>query len=287
MKNPLLSIIMNCSTGKVGQFKRGLNSIYYQNFNPKDVELLFLNIGGERELFSILKKYSGKFRIRYFYLNKSTKKYSQSDNRSVGRNFLIRQAEGKYILITDPEVVHYSQTINQTINAFSKYGDQIWYCGRVYGTASFANTKGEYTNFFTKTVQKKELDFIGKEPSPGKKIDLNYYRESKNYNYINPKKFELFMFCSAIAKKHLKAVGGFNEQMKVWGYEDIDIYNRLKEIGIKRIFDNNFISYNLPHPINLPLNERISWTLYNANIRSKKSNNWGEFKYDRVEEDTL
>ena len=54
-----------------------------------------------------------------------------------------------------------------------------------------------------------------------------------------------------VHKEALKNVGGYNEELQGWGYEDADIQNRLFSIGLKRkilFLTKKQYLYHNPHP---------------------------------------
>lgn len=173
------------------------------------------------------------------------------------------------------------------MNAFQKYGDRIWYCGKVYGTASFATKDGNFSNLVTRNVHTREFNHIGEPGTRKRSIDLSRYQNDRAYHFINPKKIEVVMFCTAVSKRELIRIGGFNERMNVWGYDDVDLYYRLKSRGVRRIFDPRFVAYHLPHVIGTPLEERIAWNMYNTHILFENDESWGTLNGEKYTEKRL
>jgi glycosyltransferase involved in cell wall biosynthesis len=49
-------------------------------------------------------------------------------------------------------------------------------------------------------------------------------------------------------KKDMVRVNGYNENIKTWGYEDEDLYNRMSKVwGLKRRVINMDLAYHIPH----------------------------------------
>jgi len=275
-----LSIIITYSAGRLAQLKRGLNSLYFQKADFKKVELLFFNDGGEKEIIELLKKYAGKFRIVYFYVQRNPHRYYFHN-----RNFLIRKSQGEYVMITDPEVVHASETINQALLAPQRFGENIWYCGRAYGTLSMLDKKGNFrSTSLKKDIREDIASLIGKEPSNKEKIDIGFFRNNKNYYLLNIKSHPYPMWSAVIKKSNLERVKGFKEQMIKWGFDEADLWNRLSQIGVRRIYDKNMVVYHLPHKKILASEERKCWCIYNANIPFRSHKNWGRLENEVIKE---
>jgi hypothetical protein len=275
-----LSIIITYSVGRFEQFKRGLNSLYFQNVDFKNVELLFFNDGGEIEIINLLRKYSGKFKIRYYYANKNSNRFCFHN-----RNFLIRRSSGNYIMISDPEVLHCSDTIDQALKASRKFGENIWYSGKTFGTLSMLDKKGNFRSTDMKKDVREDINIlIGKEPIYKEKINLNFFKNNKKYYLLNRKSHPYPMWSAVVKKSNLEKVRGFNENMIKWGFDEASLWNRLKQIGVRQIYDKDMIVYHLPHKKILNPEERKCWCVYNANIPFTNNKNWGNLEYEEIKE---
>lgn len=267
----------------MAQLRRGINSLYFQDADFRLVELLFFNDGGELEIFELLKKYSGKFRIIYFYAQRNVNRYYFHI-----RNFLIRKSNGEFVMITDPEIVHYSQTIRQALEAPRRFGENIWYCGRTYGTLSMVDKKGNFRSTEIREDIKEDIDnLIGKEPSCKRRLDTEFFRNNKRYYLLSKKSHPCPMWSAVIKKSYLERVRGFNENMVKWGFDEIDLWNRLRGVGIKTLYDKKMVVYHLPHKKIMIPEERKCWCIYNASIPFKNSKDWGGLKDEVVKEIVL
>jgi len=57
--------------------------------------------------------------------------------------------------------------------------------------------------------------------------------------------------CAMMYKADFEKVKGYNEMLKGWGFEDYDMYERLKKIGINQMYFNKKLLYNIAHPDNI------------------------------------
>ncbi|HXW51559.1 MAG TPA: glycosyltransferase [Candidatus Acidoferrales bacterium] len=74
---------------------------------------------------------------------------------------------------------------------------------------------------------------------------------SRNYSRA------FFCTCNAsVAKQELLAVGGFDEQYDLYGWEDTDLGIRLRERGLRRVFDWSAFIYHVKPPATMAFERR-------------------------------
>ncbi len=279
-----ISILVSYSGDRLAQFHRSLHSIFYQESDMRGVELLVLNDSKQTSPLSLLRRYKGKFPIRYFEMKTSTREaYVNSASR---RNFLVKKARGKYLLITDPEVVHLTPTINKIRAAFEKHGDHIWYCGPVLATSSVVTPTGRLAYYERRRERNMRL-LWGPSPVKGKPINKSWYMNNAEYTSIHDPHFTEFFWCTAIAKSHVFAVEGCNESLQVYGYEEIELFHLLYNHGVRRLYDPSYITCHLPHHISLSPAEQRYWWIYNRYQKRLSQPNWGTLRGTETKEVTV
>jgi predicted glycosyltransferase involved in capsule biosynthesis len=102
-----------------------------------------------------------------------------------------------------------------------------------------------------------------------KLINFDLFKFIKNISPILKRSFFVtdFGFCKVTIsmmgfvlfnKDHFLAVNGYNENLRGWGYEDIDFYNRLSEITQKNIIsDLESYVFHIPHDDSLRIANHI------------------------------
>lgn len=282
--NTTLSLLVPYSGDRLEQFHRALHSIYYQQSDMRGVELLVLNDSQRTSPLSLLRRYTGKFPIRYFEMKNPTRKaYVNSASR---RNFLVKNARGLYLLITDPEVVHLTQTINQIRTAFETHGDDVWYCGPVLATSSVVTPSGRLA-YYDRQQERNMRLLWGPPPVKGKPLRTSWYMSNAEYTNINDPHFTEFFWCTAVAKSHVVAVEGCNESFKVYGYEEIELFRLLYKRGVRRLYDPAYITCHLPHRIALSPAEQRYWWIYNRYHQRLPQPSWGTLHGTETKEITV
>ena len=112
MKNPLVSIIMNCHNGEKF-LRQSIKSVLNQSY--KNWELIFWDNFSEDNSKKILAEFSDK-RIKYFKTTKFNRLYRS-------RNLAIQNAKGELISFLDTDDLWQKDKLEKQINFFSKNED--------------------------------------------------------------------------------------------------------------------------------------------------------------------
>ena len=112
MKNPLVSIIMNCHNGEKF-LRQSIQSVLHQSY--KNWELIFWDNFSEDDSKKIIAKFSDK-RIKYFKSTKFNRLYKS-------RNLAIQNAKGEFISFLDTDDLWQKNKLEKQMNFFSKNED--------------------------------------------------------------------------------------------------------------------------------------------------------------------
>ena len=112
MKNPLVSIIMNCHNGEKF-LRQSIQSVLHQSY--KNWELIFWDNFSEDDSKKIIAKFSDK-RIKYFKSSKFNRLYKS-------RNLAIQNAKGEFISFLDTDDLWQKDKLEKQMNFFSKNED--------------------------------------------------------------------------------------------------------------------------------------------------------------------
>ena len=81
-------------------------------------------------------------------------------------------------------------------------------------------------------------------------------------------------------QKSILSVGGYNENIKSWGYEDEDLYLRMEQAGTKRQVIDMDLAYHIPHSDDLRCGDEgfDMWTYAEKNMKLSISSPWSKDK---------
>jgi hypothetical protein len=190
-----------------------------------------------------------------------TSKQATVNHNATRKNFLATQAKGKYIIFVDPEMFHINNTIQCFLSHIHEREKHPWICGPVYASEDVVNAKGELIdnakplkNFFTILHIANNKNFF--------KTKLFY----THYHLIDYKLYSTPFYCVMFKRDDFLNLKGLNQNLKVRGYEEMELYERFAKNGGHIIIDTAIKTIHLPHPKSLDTDSQISWNLYNSTV---------------------
>jgi len=149
-------------------------------------------------------------------------------------NIGFKQAKGDIVIIQNPECIH----IGEVISKASKITEDEYFSFGCYSIDQ--NKTNQLTDVFSKSF---ELDTLLNTIEPNDKPvshdgDNGWY----NHSFLRPVGYH---FCSAITKKNLDDLGGFDERFAHGiAFDDNEILFRIQKKGLKiKIVSNPFVTH--------------------------------------------
>ena len=184
-----------------------LESLTKQDFQ-NDFEVIVVEDGSTDSSEEIVKKYSGKLNLRYFF--------KENSGAGASRNFGMEKATGNYFIILDSDVIVPKQYLSEVSNAlYENFTD------------AFGGPDAAHDSFtpLQKAINYSMTSFLTTGGIRGKK---------KGVGKFQPRSFNL-----GISKEAFDKTNGFSK-LKVG--EDIDLTFRLWEHGFKtQLIENAFV----------------------------------------------
>ncbi|MEH7355547.1 glycosyltransferase [Neobacillus drentensis] len=249
-----------------------LYSLEFQTFNPKKMEVIFINDASTDQTEEKLKDYSPPYHFKYIH-NK------QKLGRAKARNLGIRSARGRFLIflnaemITDSDFVEnhykYHQSKKNVIVSGVMHSKALYTC--VFPNFSedkidtIANLTKNNQDIYTRLQDCKDpLD----EPYPlleKNDIARKTYKDLAFHSYpwfrqiVGNFKSDLKGFAFpwmafhtgnvSIRKELIVQAGGFDEEFFHYGYEDWELGYRLYKMGVQCIVSKKLITYHQEHPV--------------------------------------
>ncbi len=218
MLAPQFSIVIPWCNREELQFTLRENAHWFQHH---DLEVLTVNCGGDANQLRQLVLNSGATRIRQISIP------SASFNKCLALNIGILCSRAPWIFVLDGDIILKSDILKQSAPCLASgaYVTVRRVCESSLGDASENVTlwNGPLpTNSFIASIEKTttlELHF-----HDGASVGLPTYR----YNLLDGSRLGCGLL---LASRHdLIAVGGYNSNIELWGWEDNDIQFRLKKV---------------------------------------------------------
>jgi GT2 family glycosyltransferase len=169
--------------------RKSLEALFNQSYPKDKYEIILIDDGSTDDTETMIESLSSSYKFKYLR-NKKRLGIPRTRNRG------IRQAQGKYIIFTDSDVVASPDFIAQHMAYHKKY-QEIIVNGELIRVPSF------------KQIGKKRKSIFDLSLSPFDTANVS------------------------VARKPLLEVGGFDEDLLAYGWQDLELGYRLRKAGLK------------------------------------------------------
>lgn len=199
-----------------------LRSLEMQSFDKDRFEVIVVDDGSESRADEELNSYGFTINIRYYYLERN-----EHSGASFARNLGIRKAAGDILIFLDCDQIVKSNYIEKNIQVYKGLGGDL----RIIQIGMRKSLKGPYT-----------MDCLDDISSDEYEPDIRYrVFEMFSYNMALIKGGWRLLYSHnfSIRKDLMIELGGFDENFKGWGLEDIELGYRAYRNGVKIVFNPN------------------------------------------------
>ena len=189
--------------------KRSLAALTKQTFPPDEFEVIVSIDGSTDGTKEIVENFESPYRLRYIC--------APNSGRSAARNRGINEAGGEVLIMIDDDLEPSPKFIEAHYSAHASAPR----LGVLGAAPIFVDESSDPTTIYLAEEFNSRLD--------EKMSDPNY-------------RFGIWDFYSGNFSIHLediRKVGGFNESFKIYGYEDIELAQRLINAGIKIVYNHD------------------------------------------------
>jgi len=230
MNDEIVSIVI-CTLNRGKYLDRCLYCLFNQTF--KNFKVIIVDQNSKDTTQNVIKKWKNKLNILHLMVESDG--YSSP---SKYRNLGWKHSNSKYISFTDPENLIPFDFLKKSLDYLMKNEKSItaYKPIMVYKEDSnriFNKTKYKYKHWIKKLFKK----------------ELSYFNDDEN-EYIKKRKSWRDNHFSIIPIKALIEVNGANEKFDKWGFEGIDLIERIMAKGYDLYnFDKNSFVYHLWHDV--------------------------------------
>ena len=220
---------------------RTLDSLVRQDLPAADFEVLVVDDGSSDHTAELAGSYRDRLALRYFFQPDEGWRVAQA------RNVGITHARGGVCVMVDSGVLLHSGCLRAHLASHEQADGPVAVIGYVYG-------------FDCKVAEAEEmmrtLAFDDPDASIALIRDIGRWADTREPFYASqgddlgglPAPWVFYWTCNASAPtERLRAVGGFDEQFRSWGGEDIDLGYRLHLDGVRFVLDRAASSIHYPH----------------------------------------
>ena len=182
-----------------------LTSLKHQSYPSKLISITIIDYNSEATCSKNIKKISEEFKTAYIHVP-NVETWSRSHCLNVG----IRKSLTKYILISDVDLIFSNSYIEECVSKLKKYPMSLLVSKMLDLPESSENRVRGY-------AEKRKLP------------DINQLAVNSTTRFNDPYHASIIF----TQTKWLKKIKGYDEYYKLWGFEDIDMFNRLLKLGLK------------------------------------------------------
>ncbi len=221
--------------------RRTLESLARQDLPKSDFEVLVVDDGSSDPTAEVVAGFQDRLDVRYFFQPDEGWRVAQA------RNVGIAHATGEVCVFVDSGVVLHSGCVRAHVESHQRADGPVAVCGYVYGWGR----EGAEAEEMLRT-----LDFDDPDASielmrgTGRWADVRdpFYARLADDLARLPAPWIVYWTCNVSAPTdRVRAVGGFDEQIRSWGGEDIDLGYRLHLDGVRFTLNRSASSIHYPH----------------------------------------
>jgi glycosyltransferase involved in cell wall biosynthesis len=228
-----------------------LDSLVRQDLPRAEFEVLVIDDGSSDATAELAASYSDRLELRYFFQPDEGWRVAQA------RNVGIAHAAGAVCVMVDSGVVLHSGCLRAHLDSHRQADGPVAVIGYVYGFG----TDGSEAAEMIRTLDEGGFDdpdaAIGGMRETGRWPDIRelFYAKYADDFASLPAPWIVFWTCNVSASTdRLRAVGGFDEQIRSWGGEDLELAYRLHLDGARFVLNRAAGSIHYPHGSSLAVN---------------------------------
>ncbi len=208
-------------------------------YSGENYEALVIDDGSSEDLFEYIRGVNRNYRLNYIYLERG-----EDSCRSRTRNYGIGIARGRYIAFIDNDIVVNNDYLLELDRYFSHSDNLVIIGTRLDCAPEMIHKTG------TRDLREKALGDADPDILDLRHLALN----SLSYNLPAHKyPWMLTLTCNlAVPRELLLNSGGFDENFKKWGFEDIELGYRLHKAGARFVFNGRNEVLHQSHPLAAP-----------------------------------
>jgi glycosyltransferase involved in cell wall biosynthesis len=219
--------------------RRTLDSLVAQDLPRPDFEVLVVDDGSSDETAELVAGYTDRLDLHYFF------QPDQGWRVARARNLGIAAATGEVCVFIDSGVLLSSGCLRAHLASHRQATGPVAVCGYVYGYGwAEAEQMTGSLDFDDPDASIELLRATGRWPDIRESL---YARRADDLAGL-PAPWILFWTCNvSVPTERLRAVGGFDENFRSWGGEDIDLGYRLHLDGLRFLLNRSASSLHYPH----------------------------------------
>nr|WTA64406.1 glycosyltransferase [Micromonospora sp. NBC_00855] len=221
--------------------RHSLESLTRQRMPADQFEVIVVDDGSTDDTADVAARFQGRLNLRYHH------QPDEGFRVAAARNIGIADARSPICVFVDAGVMLHPDNLDQHLASHEATPGPAAVVAYVYGLSD----TGESNRLVAERLDVHDIDGSIERMQARRECrdirELFYDRYGENLTRI-PAPWQIFWTANVSADTaQLRAVGGFDEQFRTWGAEDIDLGYRLHRGGAHFIFNRRAIAVHIPH----------------------------------------
>jgi glycosyltransferase involved in cell wall biosynthesis len=241
--DPACSVIIP-TYNRAELLRRTLDSLVRQDLPVADFEVLVIDDGSSDDTAELAEGYRDRLSLRYFFQPDEGWRVAQA------RNVGVANAAGAVCVMVDSGVVLHSGCLRAHLDSHQRADGPVAVVGYVYGFGSEGAEAAEMIRLLDEGGFDDPDATIALMRRTGRWADVRelfYAKYADDFAGL-PAPWIVYWTCNVSAPTTtLRAVGGFDEQIRSWGGEDLDLAYRMHLAGAGFVLNRSASSIHYPH----------------------------------------
>jgi glycosyltransferase involved in cell wall biosynthesis len=224
--------------------RRTLDSLVRQDLPATRFEVLVIDDGSSDHTAELARSYSDRLALRYFFQPDEGWRVAQA------RNVGLAHAAGAVCVMVDSGVLLHSGCLAAHLASHQQAEEPVAVIGYAYGFGTDGAEAAEMIRTLDSGGPDDPDAAIGLMRQTGRWPDVRerFYAKYGDEFADLPAPWILYWTCNVSAPTdRLRAVGGFDEEIRSWGGEDLDLGYRLHLDGVRFLLNRAASSIHYPH----------------------------------------
>ncbi|MDQ1739525.1 MAG: hypothetical protein QOE53_1177 [Pseudonocardiales bacterium] len=240
---PACSVIIP-TYNRAGLLAHTLDSLVRQDLPRAEFEVLVVDDGSSDHTAELAESYRDRLELRYFFQPDEGWRVAQA------RNVGLANAAGAVCVMVDSGVVLHSGCLRAHLDSHQQAEGPVAVVGYVYGFGADGREAAEMIRTLDEGGFGDPDGLLQLMRETGRWLDVRepfYVKYADDFAGL-PAPWIVWWTCNVSAPTdRLRAVGGFDEQIRSWGGEDLELAYRLHLDGVRFVLNRAASSIHYPH----------------------------------------